>query len=82
MHKDCHPKKWVKNYLGSGTFKEIRKGSAFATFSHYKMRLFFDHIQIKKPINKVTEEKFKWVDKREIKHTGLPAPIKKLLEDI
>lgn len=82
MHKDCHPKKWVKNYLGSGIFKEIRKGSAFATFSHYKMRLFFEHIQINKPINKVAEEKFKWVDKKEIKHTGLPAPIKKLLEDI
>jgi adenine-specific DNA glycosylase len=46
------------------------------------MRLFFEHIQIHKPINKVINEKFKWVDKEEIKHIGLPSPIKKLLDGI
>jgi adenine-specific DNA glycosylase len=82
IHKDCQPQKWVKDFLGGGAQIELRKGSILATFSHYKMRLFFEHIQIHKPINKVINEKFKWVDKEEIKYIGLPSPIKKLLDGI
>lgn len=82
IHKDCQPQKWVKDFLGEEVYIGLRKGSTLATFSHYKMRLFFEHIQIHKPINKVINEKFKWVDKEEIKHIALPTPIKKLLEGI
>ena len=82
IHKDCQPQKWVKDFLGGEAYIGLRKGSTLATFSHYKMRLFFEHIQIHKPINKVINEKFKWVDKEEIKHIALPTPIKKLLEGI
>lgn len=82
INQNCQIPKWVKDFLGGDAHTELRKGSAFVTFSHYKMRLFFEHIQIKKPINKVINEKFKWVEKEEIKHAGVPAPIKKLIEGI
>lgn len=80
--KDCKPQNWVKDFLGGRIHSYLRKGSTLATFSHYKMRLFFKHIQIYNLSSSSINKNFKWVYKEEIKHTGLPTPIKKLLEDI
>lgn len=80
--KYYHNEKWVENFLGASPIGDLKEGSVMAIFSHYKMRLLFKHIYINEPTIKKFKGSFKWQDKKEIMHAGLPAPIKKLLSNI
>jgi len=71
---------WVKKNLNIDKSKIITQGTKTATFSHYKLRMHFTHldVQIKNDTSQIKNTI--WMPLEEIEGAALPSPIKVLIK--
>ena len=76
--KDHHA--WVKKNLNIHQSHIITQGTKTATFSHYKLRMYFIHlnVQIKNDTSQIKNTI--WMPLEEIEGAALPSPIKVLIK--
>jgi len=71
---------WIQKNLNIHQSQIITKGTKTATFSHYKLRMHFTHlnVQIKNDMNQIKNTI--WMPLEEIEGAALPSPIKVLIK--
>ena len=69
--------KWLSKNLQIKKFHIIQEGKHKTAFTHYKLNIHFQHISILYP-NQRKIEKYKWIEKKDLKKTALPTPINKI----
>jgi len=75
-------KQWISDNLKIKNFKLLQHGIMIAVFTHYKLQMHYQHIEVKDLKIKNTLPGAIWNDKNKIEEGAYPAPVKKILKKL
>ena len=75
-------KQWVLNNLEISDFRLLQNGVVTSVFTHYKLKMHYQHIKVKNLKSKEDLLGFAWHDKDKIEEGAYPAPVKKILKKL
>jgi len=73
---------WLSKNLQAKKYTVENKGEFTAKFTHFKLRVFYQHILLPSTILLPCPKELYWIPKIEINDGAMPAPIKKLINKI
>jgi len=80
--KEVNIKQWILENLKIKNYKLLRHGVMTAVFTHYKLQMYYQHIEVKDLKIKATLLGSIWNDKNEIEEGAYPTPVKKILKKL
>tara|TARA_B110000037_G_C17110284_1_gene501569 strand:+ start:414 stop:1454 length:1041 start_codon:yes stop_codon:yes gene_type:complete len=80
--EELNIKQWVSKNLNINNFKILQNGVMTSVFTHYKLQMYYQHIEVKDLKSKKTIFEGSWHDKDEIEDGAYPAPVKKILKKL
>ena len=80
--KELNIEQWIFKNIGSNDFKLIQNGIMTTTFTHYKLQMNYQHLEVKKLTSSKVMEGLLWEDKDNIEEGAYPAPVKKLVQKL
>ena len=75
-------KKWFLNNLEVGDFRLLQNGVMTSVFTHYKLKMYYQHIKVKDLKSMKDFPGGAWHDKDKIEEGAYPAPVKKILKKL
>ena len=81
LENSANAPNWIKENLCEDNFKILRSGQHKTSFTHYKLNIHFQYISLDK-LELPRIDKYKWIEKSNLKNAALPSPIKKILNSL
>ena len=75
-------KQWLSNNLKINNCRLLQNGVITSVFTHYRLQMHYQHIEVKDLKSKKTIFEGSWHDKDEIEDGAYPAPVKKILKKL
>jgi len=73
-------KQWVSKNLKTNNFSLLEKGVMTSVFTHYKLQMHYQHIEVRDLKSQEIFPSGSWHDKGEIENGAYPTPVKKILK--
>jgi len=80
--EELNVKQWVSKNLKIKDSKLLQNGVMTTVFTHYKLQMNYQHLEIKELKSKETLSGALWHDKDKIEEGPYPAPVKKLVKKL
>jgi len=80
--KELNIEQWGFKNIGIKDFKLIQNGIMTTTFTHYKLQMNYQHLEVKKFKNRGVMDGLLWEHKDKIEEGAHPAPVKKLVKKL
>ena len=75
-------KQWLSNNLKINDYRLLQNGVMTSVFTHYKLKMHYQHIEIKGLKNKETISGGAWHNKDKIEEGPYPVPVKKIIKKL
>ena len=75
-------KKWLNKNLNTKKHIVRSEGEFIAKFTHFKLRIFYQHILLPDPIIIDYSKELYWINRTKITDSAIPTPIKKMINEI
>ena len=80
--EELNIKKWLFNNLKINDFRLLQNGVMTSVFTHYKLQIHYQHIEVNNLKAKQTLSGCSWHEKDKIEGGAYPAPVKKIIKKL
>ena len=80
--KELNIKQWIFKNIGIKDFKLIQNGIMTTNFTHYKLQINYQHLEVKKFKSNEVMKGLLWEDEDKIEEGAYPSPVKKLVKKL